>query len=186
MNTYQIIGSSLSLFATIFIFLGSYQQVASDANFKKGVNKYVEEQNQSNIPNLVATKILGSNPNYKLVIKNNGKQSASKVKLIYSVRSTPRVFANNMVSEILEIPNDTETELPLNLFSGIEMMMLLPNDDKDYKNDLISTWNKFKTGQIGLIPRFYLEYYYENKRMFSDNYFLVVDSKNGIVNWGKE
>lgn len=186
MNSLQIIGFIMITIGTIVSFIGSCDQSKKDNVFQNNLTEYVEKQTQSEIPILKALRIEGTKAeSSKIIIKNIGKTTASKVKLIYNENSTPSAFSANLISGIEEIAQGVEVDLPLNLFSGISLLEKLPNDDKEYKENLLSEIQKFRNGEKAFIPKFHLEYYFNNEKKKSEDYFLVIENKRGIIGFGK-
>lgn len=186
MNVYQLIGSVLTIIGAICILVGGYQQSISDGKFQNTVVEQVKEQAEINTPRIVGLKIVGQYPDLRVVVKNTGNKPAMKVKLIYSEKSNPSAFSSNNISGLNEVPNGTEFEMPLNLFSGIDRLLELPNSDKDFVVNLKNTIDKYNSGQSVLIPRFYFEFFSDNKKCESELYYLIVSKENGIVYFGKE
>lgn len=156
-----------------------------DQKFKGTVESYVTDQKKSDVPELVVLDVKGSKSGYTLRVKNIGEQPATKVKVIFTDDSTPNAFAANLIAGTREIPDDTEYTFPLNLFSGINLLMKLPNSEEGYKEALQESLEKFNSGMMAFIPRFHLEYYFGDRKITSSQYFLVVEKK-GIVYFGKE
>lgn len=185
----QTIGLTVisALLGVVFTFIGQFvydiSTYSAEEKHIDSVKKFVKEQEEVNVPNIVGLRIIGKSPDFKFVIKNIGKKPATKVKLIFADNSTPNIFSNNYISVASEIPNGVEYTLPLNLFSGVKMLMKLPNYDKGKLQELLE---KFNSGRMVFIPRFYVEYYFDDKKFISDHYYLVIDNNKRLKYFGKE
>jgi hypothetical protein len=187
MNFFQIIGFVLITIGTVISFYGSYQQSKKDDKFQNNVTNFVSDQENLNIPNIKAVRIINAK-NYnsaKIVLKNVGKYSATKVSLIYDPNSYPSVFSSNLITQLREITPGEEVEVNLNLFSGINLIEKLPNPDQDFKNSLLSDLQRFKSGSKVFIPKFHIEYFHDKNSIISDQYFLIVHFRDGITAFDK-
>lgn len=187
MNLFQIIGFVLITIGTIISFYGSYQQSKKDDNFQNNVSNYVSDRKSENIPNIKALKILNSK-NYnsaKIVLKNIGYYSASNVSLIYDDNSLPSAFSSNIITQLREINPGEEVEVNLNLFSGINLLVRLPNSDENYKNTLLNDLKSFENGSKVFIPKFHIEYFHDKKPIKSDQYYFIVEYNKGITAFDK-
>ncbi len=181
MNKLQILGFILITIGTIVSFIGSYNQSKKDNIFQDNLTEFVDKQISLDVPVL---KVLRADNSNSIVVKNVGYKSAEKVKLIYSENSYPSAFKANAISVIEEIPQGVEVKIPLNLFSGINILTKVPNQDVEYQNKLIKELEDFKTGNKAFIPKFYLEYNFKNKEYLSDEYQIIVTNK-GILHLSK-
>lgn len=187
MNYLQIIGFALITIGTIISFVGSYQQSTKDDYFKSNVTEYVEKKKEEQIPILKILRVTGINSDScKLVVKNIGTTTAYKPTLVFSEKSFPNAFTANGMYSTEEIPQGVEYTFTINLFEGISLLAKLPNDDQKYKEDLLMNIEEFKKGKKSFIPRFYLEYYFNNEKITSETYMLIVNFKNGIVSFSKD
>jgi hypothetical protein len=156
-----------------------------DQEFKGIVEDFVQKEKESDVPELV---VLGYGPiksDYHLKVKNVGKRPATKVKLIFTDDSIPSAFSGNLISGTSEIPHGTEYTLPMNLFSGINRKMKLPNSEEGYKEALEESLKGFNDGTKTFIARFYLEYYHGDIKMTSPQYSVSLN-KNGLGYFSKE
>lgn len=185
MNAWQIAGTIISVIGTILMAYGAHVQSQSDGAFQTKVGDYVANQQAEEVPEVVALSIKGQANDYLLEVQNIGRRSATKVKLIFSEKSTPNIFAGNLISGANEIPQSTKYTLPLNLFSGVNLLSRVPNSDPEFKAQMTATLKKFKDGEMALIPRFYIEYYHGEKRLESPTYFMVLDAQGGKPGFGK-
>ncbi len=187
MNYYQLIGSILSILGAILILIGGYKQAVSDGKFQSTVVGQVLEQQKINAPRIVALQVTGQYPeNLIVIVKNTGNKPAKDVKLIFSDESVPSAFASNVISGLREIPNGTEVKMPLNIFSGINMMLRLQNEDPEYVPKLKKIIDQYNNEQGILIPKFHFEFYSENKKCESETYYLVMSKEKGMMYFGKE
>lgn len=187
MNGLQIAGFIIITVGTFISFWGSYKQSQDDSAFQNNLSDYVDNQNKLNLPELKALKIIGTNPdNYKVIIKNFGNRNAENVKIIFDKSSIPNAFSANMITGFQEIPKGVELEAPMNLFSGIKMLIKLPNDDKKYKDALLSLWDQYNSGKKTFIPRFHIEFYFEGKKYESEKYYIMINKNEGLISFGKE
>jgi hypothetical protein len=187
MNWMQIIGFSLITIGTIVSFIGSYYQSMKEDAFQNSLTQYVEKQVESEIPILKVLEFIGTDPaNFKVKVKNIGKATASDVKLIINERSSPNIFSGTLLPGSSEIPQGVEVDLSLNLFSGINLVLSLPDENNQSKEFIKNKKLKFDNGEIVFIPRFHLEYLFNNKKQKSDDYYLVVNKKDGIIGLEKE
>lgn len=184
MNGLQIFGFILITVGTVISFLGSYNQSKKDDIFQNSLTEYVEKQTQSEVPILKVLRVEGQGDSARIIVKNIGKTMASRVTLIYNQNSTPSAFVANFRSEVDEIPQGVEVSLPLNLLSGIQLLCKVPNSNNEYREKLKSEFEKFRKGESVFLPKFHLEYYFNNEMKKSENYFLLVNNK-GIVYFGK-
>lgn len=183
MNSAQIIGFILITIGTVVSFIGSYQKNRQDNLFKKNVSTYVEKQENLNTPMLKVIRVLNARNTIssKIIVKNIGKESALDVRLLYDTNSYPSAFTANPITQLREITPGEEVEIPLNLFSGIEMLEKIPNSDTKFKELLIEDMNNFKEGKKAFIPKFHLEFFHNKKSMKSEQYYFLVEHKNGII-----
>lgn len=181
MNNLQITGFILITIGTIISFIGSYNQSKKDNIFQNNLTEFVDKQSSLDVPNL---KILRVDQSNYILVKNIGNKKAEKVKLIYSDNSYPTAFKTNAISVLDEIPQSVEVKIPLNLFSGINILCKVPNDDTEFKNKLTNEIEEFKKGNKAFIPKFYLEYSFNNKEFTSEEYQIIVTNK-GILHFGK-
>lgn len=187
MNFFQIIGFVLITVGTVISFYGSYQQSKKDDKFQNNVTNFVSDQENANIPNIKAVRVINSQ-NYnsaKIVLKNVGKYSATKVRLIYDPNSYPSVFSSNLITQLREISPGEEVEVNLNLFSVINLIEKFPNTDQDFKNALLRDLQSFKSGSKVFIPKFHVEYFCDNKVVKSEQYLLIVEFGKGITAFDK-
>ena len=166
---------------------GAAQDALREAQeFQGRLEHFVHEQRESERPELVALTVTSSKDHYILTVKNVGNRPARKVKVIFTDDSTPSAFSANLISGAGEIPKGVEYTLPLILFSGINMLMKLPNSEPGYKEALKVSMEKFNSGQMAFIPRFHLEYYFGEQKLSSPTYYLLLDSRSGLLSFGKE
>jgi hypothetical protein len=187
MNWMQIVGFSLITIGTIVSFIGSYYQSLKDNAFQSNLTRYVEKQVESEIPILKVLGVKGKNPaDFKVTVKNIGKATASEVKLIINEKSSPNIFLATLLPGISEIPQGVEVDLSLNLFSGIELISSLPDENNQSKEFIKNEMRKFTKGEKAFIPRFHLEYIFDNEKQKSEDYYLIIDNKEGIVGLDKD
>ncbi|MDD3883598.1 MAG: hypothetical protein PHW66_01570 [Gallionella sp.] len=186
MNAWQIVGGVVSILGTILMFYGSYQQTQGDKEFQDTVENYVEKQQAEDSPELVALAVEKRNADYLLTVQNIGRKPATQVRVIFSTESKPTAFSGNLISGAQKIPHNTRYTFPLNLFTGINRIMNLPNSVEGYKEELETSLQKFNTGEMAFIPRFYLEYHYGEKLITSPMYYLVLEKQRGLLRFGKE
>lgn len=186
MNAWQIVGTVFSVLGTMLMAYGAHVQSQADGKFQHVVGKYVENQQAEDVPEIVATAIKKNGDDYVLEVKNVGRRSATKVKLLFSDKSAPNIFSGNLISGASEIPKNTTYMLSLNLFSAANRVLSAQNVNNDYKKQVASSLKKFNNGEITLIPRFYVEYYHGDKKLISPTYFLVLSSQDTKLGFGKE
>lgn len=186
MNYWQIAGAIVSIVGTAMMFYGSYIQAQGDKEFQDSVSGFVQRQQAEDAPEVVALALERRDGVDYLSIKNIGRKPASRVMLRYLESSAPKFFMANSLPGAREIPQSTNFLFPLNLFSGLDLLMKTENSDPNYKNELSSTLDKFKAGEIAFIPRFYIEYYHGEKRLVSPNYYLVINAQGSKPSLGKE
>lgn len=179
-------GGIVSMLGTVLMFYGSYQQAQEDKDFQNTIGNYVEKQQSEDAPDIVALTVEKKGADYFLVVQNVGRKPAAKVKLIFSEKSTPGIFAGNLISGAQEIPQNTKYTLPLNLFTGVNLVMKATNSVPEYKGELEASLRKFNAGEMAFIPRFYIEYYHGEKKMTSPMYYLVLEKRDGPFYFGKE
>lgn len=187
MNYLQIIGFSLITIGTIISFIGSYQQSTKDDDFKSNITEYVEKKKDEQQPILKIIKVgplIKDSCNFS--IKNIGKETAIKPTLVFSDNSFPNAFTANGMQSIKEIPQGVEVTFNTNLFRGISILSTVPNEDKKYKDDLLANIDKYKKGETAFIPRFFLEYYFNNKKYKTETYMLLLEYDKGIVYFGSD
>ena len=185
MNAFQIAGGVVSILGTILMFYGSYIQGHSDQKFQGTVEEFVKDQKATDVPELVCLSVEGKESDFRVKVKNVGKKSATKVKIVFRDDSTPSAFSANLIAGANEIPAGVEYEFPLNIFSGINMLMKVPNSKPDFKKSLKDSLDKFKSGQMAFIPRFHIEYFFGEQKLTSEAYYLVLDQKQGLTYFGK-
>ena len=181
MNNLQITGFVLITIGTIISFIGSNNQSKKDDQFQNNLTKFVYKQSSLDVPNLKILRI--DNPNF-IVVKNIGNKIAKKVKLIYSENSYPIAFKANAISVINEIPQSVEVKIPLNLFSGINNLSKVPNNDTEYTKKFTDDLEEFRKGNKTFIPKFHLEYSFDNKEFITEEYQIILTNK-GIIYFGK-
>jgi hypothetical protein len=186
MNAWQIVGGIVSILGTVLMFYGSYQQAQGDKKFQDTVGSFVDKREAEDAPQLVALAVEKKDADYLVTVQNVGLKPATKVKVIFSGESTPSVFASNLISGVQEIPQNTKFTLPLNLFTGVNLVMKLPNSAPGYKEDLEASLRKFNAGEMAFIPRFYIEYYHGEKLITSPRYYLVLEKQAGLIHFGKD
>ncbi len=186
MNMWQIVGGVVSILGTVVMFQGSYLQAQDDKVFQEVVENYVEKQDSEDAPELVVLKVDKKDADYLLTVQNVGRKPASSVKVIFSEKSTPSAFAANLISGAREIPQNTKYTFPLNLFTGVNQLVKLPNSEYGYKEELNASLRKFNDGEMAFIPRFYIEYYHEKKLLTSPMYYLVLEKRRGLIALGKD
>lgn len=174
MNSWQIIGGILSLISAACVLYGTYIQGKSDGEHQAKVRSYINEEEKENLPSIKALRIEGNVLNAQLIVRNTGNRDASQVKLLYSEKSTPKYFGMNLISGLEEIPRGTEFKMPMNLFSGIEMAIRLPNSEEGFQSEAAEELRKLQNGEKVFIARFYLEYYYNDERYESSEYMAVI------------
>ena len=185
MNVWQIAGGIISIFGTAVMFYGSWLQSKGDRLFQEKVINHVEKQIEADIPELVALKAQLSGSTLILNVKNIGRQPAQKVTLVFREDSFPSAFVSNDLPGATEISPSVERVFKSNIFSGINRLLSLPNAEPGYLTNLELDLNKFKSGKVALIPRFHFEYYFGERKFKSRVYFLVIDFKRGLVNFGQ-
>jgi hypothetical protein len=189
MNTWQIVGGLISIAGTVLMFYGAYLQGQGDQKFQGHIEGYVKDQQAQEAPELVALSVQASASDFLLTVKNVGRRPATNVKVLYSEMSTPNAFGTSLIPGAREIPQNTEYKFHLSPLSGIAHIMKLPNSEPEYKEVLQKSLEKFNAGEMVFIPRFYLEYFYGGKRIVSPTYFLILESRRGVVRqvyFGKE
>lgn len=187
MNYLQIFGFILITIGTIISFVGSYQQSTKDDDFKNNVSEFVEKKKDEQKPILKIVKVVVLNNNsFLFVVKNIGKETAVKPKLRFSEKSFPNAFSANDVYGLEEVPQGLEITFSVDLFKGIKLLTKLPNEDVRYKEDLLKNIAEYQNNNKAFIPRFYLEYFYEGKKLTTETYMLIIENKNGIIYFGKD
>jgi hypothetical protein len=186
MNAWQIVGGIVSILGTILMLYGSYQQAQGDKKFQDTVGSFVEKHETADAPELVALTVEKKGADYLLIVQNIGRKPATKVKVIFSKESTPSVFSSNLISGAQEIPQNTKFTFPLNLFTGLNLVMKLPNSKPGYKEELETSLRKFNAGEMAFIPRFHIEYHDGEKLITSPEYYLVLEKQRGLIHFGKD
>lgn len=186
MNAWQIFGGVVSILGTILMLYGSYQQAHGDKEFQDKVGNYLGKQQAEDAPVLVALTVDAKDSDYLLTVQNIGRKSATKVKVIFSKKSSPSAFSANLISGAEEIPHDTKYTFSLNLFTGMGLITKLPNSEPGYKKELDALLQKFHAGEMVFTPRFYIEYYHGEKKLTSPMYFLVLEKQRGLLYFGNE
>jgi hypothetical protein len=186
MEYIKIIGVVCTILGTILIYFSDSIQLKTDRIFKDKVSEYVENQKKINAPIIEVLRIEGVLPKLFLIVKNVGDEKAYNVSLVYSERSSPSSFVANPISLAREIPRGVEYILPMNIFSGIDMILKQPNSEPGFKEKLITYMEEYKKGTKSLIPRFNIEYHdKENNKSVSDTYYFIIDG-NQIRGLNKE
>lgn len=176
----------MTVFGTIFMLFGDHIQSKLDQIFQNNLEAYVADQKVLDAPNLVVLGIKSEGDGIIwLKVKNNGKNTASNVKVIFTEDSVPSAFVSNLIAGAQEIPGSVDYVFPLHLFSGINLILKTPNSDSVYVNSLREVLRKYEVGEVALIPRFHLEYFDGQKKLTSPGYFLVIN-KNHQIYLGKD
>jgi hypothetical protein len=177
--------------ATIFLIVTVIlQAVAANISgkgenmFQDEVKEYVRDQKKADVPELAGLRVEKKGSGLVLTVKNIGKRTAEKVKIIFRDDSTPSAFKANLIPGAKEIPAGVEYYFNLNIFSGIELLMKLPNSEPGYKENLQNTLIQFEAGKLAFIPRFHIEYYYGEQKFTSRVYYLVLESKREFIYFG--
>lgn len=181
MNAWQISGVVMTVLGTVLMFFGDHIQSKVDQIFQNKVGAYIADQKVFDAPSLIVLGIKSQADGITLLkVKNNGKKTASNVKVIFTEDSVPSAFVSNLIAGAQEIPGSVDYTFSLDLFSGINLILTTPNSDSAYINSLRELIRKYEIGEAVLIPRFHLEYFDGQKRIISPTHFLVIDKKHPI------
>lgn len=186
MNTWQIVGGFVSILGTILMFYGSYQQGRGDKEFQNTVGGFVEKHQIEDAPEIVALNVEKKDNDYFLTVQNIGRKPATNIKVLFLEESTPDIFSNNLISGAQEIPQNTKFTFRLNIFTGINMVLKLPNSDPGYREDVKKALLKFNAGEMVFIPRFHIEYYHGQKRITTPKHYLVLEKHGDLIYFGKD
>ena len=186
MNAWQVVGGIVSILGTVLMFYGSYLQAQGDKKFQDTVGSFVDKHEAEDAPELVALAVEKKDADYLLTVQNVGRKPATKVKVLFSEKSTPSVFSSNLISGAQEVPQNTKFVFPLNLFTGLNLVMKLPNSTPGYKEGLETSLRKFNAGEMAFIPRFHIEYYHGEKLITTPMYHLILEKQGRLIHFGKD
>jgi hypothetical protein len=190
MHYLTITGAIIVLVGTAIGLVGSYIEAKdsekSDIEKTNIISDLREQFTTFYKPDIQIVGLESSKNDIVVVVKNCGTKPATKLKLIFTDDSYPDAFAANIISGCAELVQSSEYRLGANLFTGINTLLKLPNSEPDYVKKLENDVSMFESGKKSFIPRFYIEYYFENKKMQTEKYMMLISKHEGVQYFGKD